>query len=325
MRAELTSLAAVALISVAGCGTNSSASDPASYPDRNVTFIVPFGAGGGADSSFRAFETVAEPLGPGITISNIEGAGGVTGWTQFLNSAPDGYTLSLATPPFNIVPKLIQPDSTPYSLDDFTYICTYSASPDTLYISAEETRFTDLDSLIAYARENPGQVTAGVTGAVGTDAIHVYRLQDLAGIELRMVPFDSATDVTAAVVSGDVDLSFSDVSWVTLAANDLTPVAIATEEPLAGHSDIPTYTQAGLDLVSVRLRSLSAPQETPEQVLTYWEDICRTVTDNEQFAAELGKTGQPVQFYGAQQTRDVVAQMTESIQEVIDQQDLATS
>ncbi|MGE0217532.1 tripartite tricarboxylate transporter substrate binding protein [Mycolicibacterium sp.] len=320
------SLTAVAVFAVAGCGTtSSSASDVASYPDKNVTVIVPFGAGGGADSSFRAFQTVAEPLGPTITVTNVEGAGGVTGWTQFLNSEPDGYTLSLATPPFNIVPKLLQPESTPYSLDDFTYICTYSASPDTMYMNANETRFSDLDSLIAYARENPGQVTAGVTGAVGTDAIHVYRLQDLAGIELRMIPFDSATDVTAAVVSGDVDLSFSDLSWVTLAANDLSPVAIATEEPLTEHPDIPTYTQSGIDLVSVRLRSLSAQPGTPEQVLSYWEDICRTVTDDPQFAAELGKTGQPVQFYDAQQTRDVVAQMTETIQAVIDEQGLATN
>lgn len=318
--------AAPLILLAAACGDDSAASGNAStedYPEETTNWIVPFAAGGGADASFRVFQKYAEPLADSkMQITNIDGAGGVTGWTQFLNSEPDGYTLSLATPPFNVIPKVIQPNETPYELDQFNYICTFVASPDALFIKTGDSRFDDLESMLAYAKDHPGEVTAGTTGAVGTDAFHMYQLQSKAGVEFKLVPFDSATDVSAALISGDIDIVFTDTSWVKLGAGKMTPIAVASDGPHPDFPDIPTYQDAGYDLVSMRLRAPAAPPGTPEEVMTYWEDICEQVTKDEEFVEESGEIGQPVVFYTGEETKKLVEEMTANVEAVVEEQGL---
>jgi tripartite-type tricarboxylate transporter receptor subunit TctC len=324
MKPTMTVAAAASLtLLLAACSDNNDDSGSGEYPDKAVNWIVPFAAGGGADASFRVFQKHAEPLADDkMQITNIDGAGGVTGWTQFLNSEPDGYTLSLATPPFNVIPKVIQPDETPYELDQFNYICTFAASPDALFIKAGDDRFDDLESMLAYAKENPGNVTAGTTGAVGTDAFHMYQLQALADVEFKMVPFDSATDVSAALVSGDIDIVFSDTSWVSLGAGEMTPIAVASDGPHPDFPDIPTYQDAGIDLVSMRLRAPAAPPDTPDEVMSYWQDICEETTKDETFLAGMSEIGQPVTFYTGEETKALVEEMTANVESVVEEQGL---
>ena len=74
------------------------------YPDRAVEFIVPFAPGGGADASQRAFNKYAEQIvGKPLPIVNKPGAGGATGWAELVRAKPDGYTLAVITPPFDLV------------------------------------------------------------------------------------------------------------------------------------------------------------------------------------------------------------------------------
>lgn len=330
MKARVTWLAALPLLfAMAACGGDSDkAADPGTaeekYPTKQVNWIVPFAAGGGADASFRVFQKYAEPLSKSkMQVTNIDGAGGVTGWTQFVNSKPDGYTMSLATPPFNIIPKKIQSKETPYELDQFTYVCSFAASPNALFIKTGDKRFNDLAGVIAYAKANPGKLTAGTTGAVGTDTFHMYQLQAAAGVKFKLVPFDSATDVSAALTSGQIDVVFSDTSWVRLGGGKMTAVAVAAADPHPDFPDIPTYKQSNLDIVGVRLRAPAAPPKTPATVVKYWEDICKKATEDPKLKEELGKIGQPVQFLSAAETTALVNQMATDIEKIVSEQGLA--
>ena len=83
------------------------------YPSRAVDFIVPFDPGGGADSSQRTFNKFAEPIvGQPLVIVNKPGAGGTKGWAEMVRAQPDGYTLAIVTPPFNVIPALARPQAT---------------------------------------------------------------------------------------------------------------------------------------------------------------------------------------------------------------------
>jgi tripartite-type tricarboxylate transporter receptor subunit TctC len=101
------------------------------YPSSAIDFIVPFNPGGGADASQRTFNKFAEPIvGQPLVIVNKPGAGGTMGWAELVRAEPDGYTLAIVTPPFNVIPPLARPQQTGYTLDQFTYICVYAVVPD---------------------------------------------------------------------------------------------------------------------------------------------------------------------------------------------------
>ena len=139
------------------------------YPSQAVDFIVPFDPGGGADASQRAFNKYAEPIvGQPLVIVNKPGAGGTKGWAEMVRAEPDGYTLAIVTPPFNVIPPLARPQQTGYTLDQFTYICTYAVVPDVLLVR-EDSEYETLADLIDYAKANPGKIKAANTGTLGAD------------------------------------------------------------------------------------------------------------------------------------------------------------
>jgi tripartite-type tricarboxylate transporter receptor subunit TctC len=294
-----------------------------SYPEGRTEWIVPFAAGGGADASFRIFQKYAEEIaGVTMTIVNVEGAGGVTGWTQFLNSEPDGYTLSLATPPFNIIPEVLQPDDTPYTLDQFQYMCVFANSPNAIFVQEADDRFDTLEDLLDYARENPGQLTAGTTGAVGTDSFHMYQLQSAAGVEFTLVPFDSGAEVAQALASGSIDVKFSDTSWIELQAGALKALAVSSEERHPSFPDVPTYVENDYEVIGARLRAPAAPPGTPDNVIQFWQDVCEQVTQDTDFQEEMGAIGQPVEFLTAEDATALIDRLEEDIRAVVEEQGL---
>src|SRR5690606_3515035 len=115
------------------------------------------------------FNVLAEPLvGKPLVVVNKPGAGGATGWAELVRAKPDGYTLTITTPPFNTLPALVKPKQTGYTLDQFTNICIYAIVPDVLVVK-EGSRFEDLKSLVDFAKKNPKKVKAANTGTLGAD------------------------------------------------------------------------------------------------------------------------------------------------------------
>jgi len=317
------------MMTMAACGeaTTDTTAGPgttadASYPESGTQWIIPFAPGGGADASFRVFMKYADALSDtSMSVVNIEGAGGVTGWSQFVGSPPDGYTLTLATPPFNLIPKVLLPESTPYELEQFQYMCVFAVSPNALLVAEDDDRFSTLEDVLDYLRENPGGLAAAGDGAAGTDAIHRFQLEGAADVEFTYVSGDSAGN-SQKLIAGDVDVMFSDTSWTQLQAGKIRALAVASVERHPSFPDVPSYTELGYDVVGARLRAPAAPPGTPANVIAYWEDICRQVTENPQFVEEIEAIGQPVQFMDSQQATSFIEQMVRDIQRIADEQDL---
>src|SRR5262245_26435791 len=137
MRAKLAAVAAASVSMAAGSAL-------ADYPERPVTYIVPYGAGGGNDTGTRTWAPYLEKcLGQPVVVVNKPGAGGALGFAELANPAPDGYTLgSVATP--NMPLGAITKNPPAYTIDSFTYISNVYGSNSTL--SAKKGgRFTTLD------------------------------------------------------------------------------------------------------------------------------------------------------------------------------------
>ena len=291
---------------------------PAGYPGRPVEFIVPFDPGGGADASQRVFNKYAEPIvGQRLVIVNKPGAGGATGWAELVRAKPDGQTLTITTPPFNIIPPLVRPKQTGYKMDQFTNICIYAVVPDLLY-AREGGQFKTLKDVVDYAKQNPEKIKAANTGALGADFMTTLLIEHATGAKFTQIPYTGGAQALQATLAGTTDVMVGSSLFAMAQKGKLRPLAIATEQRDPSIPEVPTFKELGYDVVSERYRAISGPPRLPGEIVTYWGQVCKQVVATPQFQAEMAKFGQPAEYRGPADAQKAIDQMTRDIQVLVE-------
>jgi tripartite-type tricarboxylate transporter receptor subunit TctC len=293
------------------------------YPSRPVGFIVPFNPGGGADASQRTFNKFAEPMvGQPLVVVNKAGAGGTKGWAELVRAKPDGYTLTLITPPFNVIPALVSPKQTGYTLDQFTNICIYAVVPDVLLVR-EDSQFKKLADLVKFAKANPRKIKAANTGALGADFMTTLLIERGAGVEFTQVPFTGGSKALQATLAGTTDAMIASSLFAIAQKGKLRTLAIAAETRDPSIPDVPTFKELGYDVVSERFRALAGPPRLPKDIVSYWAGICEKVTKDANFQSDMNKIGQPPAFRDPAKTAIALDGMRKRMQALVDKYDLA--
>lgn len=314
-------LTAVAVASAVAMGA--ATASHAEYPERAVEFIVPFNPGGGADSSQRTFNKYAEPIvGQPLVVVNKPGAGGTKGWAELVQMKPDGYTLAIVTPPFNVIPALAKPKQTGYTLDQFTNICIYAVVPDVLLVR-EDSEFQTLDDLIEYAKANPKKIKAANTGTLGADFMTTLLIEKETGMEFTQIPFTGGSKALQGTLAGTTDVMVASALFAVAQKGKLRTLAIASAERDSNVPDVPTFKELGYDIVSERFRAMAGPPGLPQDIVDYWAGVCEQVVANPDFRADMQKIGQPPAFRGPKEAQASIDGMRERMQALVDKYDLA--
>ncbi len=293
------------------------------YPERATDFIVPFNPGGGADASQRTFNKFAEPIvGRPLVIVNKPGAGGTAGWAELVRAEPDGYTLAVVTPPFNVIPALARPRQTGYTLDQFTYICVYAVVPDVLLVR-EDSDFKTLADLVDYAKANPERIKAANTGTLGADFMTTLLIENATGTKFTQIPFTGGAEALQGTLAGTTDAMVASSLFAVAQQGTLRTLAIAAPERDPNIPDVPTFSELGYDVVSERYRVLGGPPGLPQEIVDYWADVCEQVTSNEDFRSEMNELGQPPAYRGPAEGKASIDAMQEEVQALVDTYDLA--
>ena len=240
MRKNVLKLALAAVLATFASGA---AAD--TFPNRPVTLIVPWVAGGPTDIVVRAMAEAAQKhLGQPIIVENKAGGGGSVGPAQMAATAkPDGYTISQM--PDAVYRVQIMQKTTYDAQTDFTYIIALSAYAFGVTVPVDSP-FKTWQDIVAYAKSNPGKVTYGSTGAGGTLHIGMERIQKHSGIKLVHVPFKGSAEVNVAAAGGHVMLGASGTSAKPLVdAGKLRFVQIWTSKRLKMLPDVPTLRELG--------------------------------------------------------------------------------
>ena len=199
-------LKAVALI--ACVAATSSPAVAQTYPDRAITMVVPYGAGGGTDLTARVLAAaLATELKQPVVVENRAGGGGAVGLGQLFNAKPDGYTIGIGTGSnTTIAPNAIK---VAYDPAKFTYIGNYFSIPFMVIVNPK-LPVNNLDELAAYGKANPGGLVLSTSGGFGIHDVGMAMLADRAGnIEYRTLPNESAAETTTRMLSGDANITFS--------------------------------------------------------------------------------------------------------------------
>ncbi len=241
-----------------------------SYPNRPIRFIVPFPPGGNLDFIARTIQPkLAEFLGQPVVIENKGGAGGIVG-AEFASKQPaDGYTILLGnTGTLGIYPSVYP--TLPYdAIKDFNGVGLTSTNAVLAVIHPSVPAGT-LKEFIAYAKANPGKVSAAVAGSGSLLHFATESLKARAGIDLLVVPYKGSGPVLTDVLGGQVHLLIDapPVSMAQVKAGKLRALAVSGTTRLAVLPDVPTFDEAGVTGVEASgWQGVAVPAGTPREVI----------------------------------------------------------
>lgn len=185
------------------------------YPNRPITAIVPFAAGGGTDAFARLITPLmSEALGQPIEVVNRPGASSQIGLTELATAAPDGYTIGFQILPTSLA--YLDPDrQSAYTRESFTPIGPAFVVESVVAVRADS-KYQDLGDLIEDVKANPGVVTAGTPGVLSTGHLAALGFQQVTGTQFALVNFQGGGPNRTALLGGHVAVSF-------LAMNEALP------------------------------------------------------------------------------------------------------
>ncbi len=239
------------------------------WPARNVTVVVPLGAGSASDIIARiVLDQAGRQLGRGFIIENRPGAGGSTGAGQVARSAPDGYTL-LAYGALGSAHALYS--KLPYdTLTAFTPIIALGQQPLVL-VTPPSKNYKTLGELLAAAKTRPGELNYSSVGLGSSSHFGAERLLLSAGVRVQHVPFKGSADSVGEVVAGRVDFTFlpSAAVQALVAENKVVPLAVSAERRTRLLPNVPTAAEAGVNnAVYTFYTGLFAPANTPADIVS---------------------------------------------------------
>jgi tripartite-type tricarboxylate transporter receptor subunit TctC len=218
------------------------------YPSRPIRLVVGFAPGGAADTVARAFqEPLSRALGQPIVIDNRPGAGSSIAAEHVAKSAPDGYTVLIASPSSILVNPIITPKSGFNPLKDLVAISKVSSSPLILAVNPS-VGVGSVQELIAHAKKNPGKLNYASSGNGSAPHLASVLFQRLAGVEMVHVPYKGGAPAVQSVLAGDTQLAFATPPSVLplVQAGRLRALATTSKEASPLIPGVPGMAEAGL-------------------------------------------------------------------------------
>jgi tripartite-type tricarboxylate transporter receptor subunit TctC len=238
------------------------------YPRRPVRVIVPFAAGGTADVMPRiVFDAVSRQWGQPVVIENRPGAGGNIGAEAASKAESDGYTL-LATPPpplainQNLYPRLN------YDPSAFVPVSVMGLVPNALVVNPVSVTAGTVADFIAYARRNPGKISAATQGNGATSHLTSAMFQMMARVRFVHVPYRGTAPALQGLLAGDCDIMFDNlgVSLALVKSGKLRLLGVASERRLPTLPDVPAIAETVPGFAAVTWFAVAAPPKTPREI-----------------------------------------------------------
>ncbi len=273
----------------------------AAYPDRPITIIVPWGAGGGTDATARILASMMEQeLGQPVNVVNRTGGSGVVGHSAIASADPDGYTLGIVTVEIGMMHWAGLTDLT-YA--DYTPLALYNEDPAGVQIRADS-EFASVDELLTHVRENPeGALKGSGTGQGGIWHLALAGMLKTAGIEPAMVPWvpsEGAAPGLQDLVAGGVDVVTCSVpeAQSLIEAGRVKSLAVMGAERNPSFPDVPTLQEVGIDWRMGAWRGVAGPAGLPDEVVDTIVPLLEKIHASDEFREFMTGRGFGMVFEG---------------------------
>ena len=253
-------------------GFNMNAAGPATcetYPSRPITMVLPFAAGGPTDTLMRIIGARMQVLlGQPLIVENVSGAAGTISLGRVARAASDGYTISVGPMNSHVLTGAIY--RLPFDLlNDFEPVALLANNPSVI-VSKKDVPARDLKELIAWVKANRDKVLVGTSGVGAATHLGGILFENLTDTRVQFVPFRGAGPAMQALVAGQIDLVFDQLSnsLPQLQAGTIKSYAVMAETRAIAAPDIPTVDEAGLTKLYLPVwNGMWAPKGTPKDII----------------------------------------------------------
>lgn len=263
------------------------------YPNRPITIIVPFAAGGLTDVPVRLLANVMqENLGVPIVVDNRPGGSGVVGANYVLRAPADGYTLHA-----NAVADTqnLHYIDVPYSLlKEFSFIGKMVEGPPLVLIIDAKLPYKTLADLIADAKAHPDKLSFGTSGPASSPMVALTQLNSAAGTQIQDVPYRGSGQAAASVVTGAIQGTFTFYSSAKplVDGGQVRALAVAGPNRISDWPDVPTMEEAGYKgFDHSGFVGLAAPMKTPPEVIAVLQKALNEAIQNKTFKERMAALG----------------------------------
>jgi tripartite-type tricarboxylate transporter receptor subunit TctC len=268
-----------------------------SYPDKPVKLIVPFPPGGNVDLSARILApALAKELGQPVVVENKAGAGGTLGLDAVAKSAPDGYTLGIASPVNHLAAPSLYPKLPYDAIRDFTPVGLIASVPMVLVVGPS-LPVKSVQDLLALARARKGAMTMASAGSGSGNHIVGELFQDATGTQFVHVPYKGSAPANTDLAGGHVDIHFDQLSSVLplVQGGKLRPLAVTTAKRSALMPDVPTLAEAGVAKFDASTTlGLVLPGKAPPELATRLNQVLEKVLKQAAVREQFGRLGADV-------------------------------
>ena len=254
----------------------------AAFPDKPVTVICPWTAGGGTDLLLRALSKEAEKfLGQTINVVNQTGGAGAIGHNAIRAARPDGYTVGMITFELNSLPPQ---GLVPFTWKDFDPLMRLNADPAALSVRADAP-YSTVRGFMDYAKANPGEITIGNSAPGSVWHIAAGLAAEKTGVKVKHVPFDGAQPAVTALVGGHIKAVAVSVAEVRsqAQAGNIKILGVMSHERDKQFPNVPTFKEQGVDVQFFTWRGLALPKGVPAANKAKIVDAYKKAFDTQSF------------------------------------------
>ena len=282
-----------------GTGTTPSA---AFKPDKAITMVVPYAAGGSTDLLARAVEKIWTKYCPQpMTVVNKSAGGGVEGSIFVARSKPDGYTIQISygSGVDLVMPHIQKVEYDPFKdLEPVARLSIHSV----LVAVPANSQFNSMKDVVDWAKKENKPVTAAVSTTAGAVDIVMRGIGKTAGIIVTPIPHAGGSQAITSLVGGQTMIGGGHPTEILsqLKTNRIKPIGIATPDRDPVLKDVPTLKEQGLNFSTWgSVKGIAVPKNTPKEIITYYEDLFKKISEDADYQKVMSDMAQPIQYQNA--------------------------